>query len=125
MGLYTSFDREAYDYGTGWARVMDALEQRFGRVNFGVAGGCVNMVIDTESGHRLNITNADECWLAQYDQHDGEHDGFSVGMYTREAFNNGETPILTLTAYVDKLALPDLIETVLRALVAVNATDDN
>lgn len=104
-----------WDNGCGYGNIADDLEDKFGKVDFGYAGGCVNMVIDTESGHRINVTDAQQCFLTYLPDHTPAH-GYSVGIYRLAEWGDGGDPLVLIDGYIGTDRLPKLIEAALRAV---------
>lgn len=104
-----------FDNGTGYSMLMDDLEVKYGKVAFGCAGGYANMVIDTETGHRINVTDAQQCYLSYIYDHTPAI-GYSVGVYQLAEWGDGGDPIVLIHGYVGQDQLPKLIEAALYAV---------
>jgi hypothetical protein len=106
------------DHGTGFihAGIADDIEQRFGVFpSFGYAGGCVNMVLRLETGHIVNVTDAEKP-LTPIGEHTAA-DGFAVAIYRDDdAFGYGHDPVITRTAHISASGLVDLIADAINAL---------
>ena len=113
------------DYHSGWvdSGIADAIEAQFGVYpEFGIAGGCINMVLRLESGHVLDINDAEEPLTPVHDR--DPSDGFSIAIYRSDDDHGwGRDPVLTLVvAMANPQDLPNLIAQAIRQLA--NATSD-
>lgn len=104
-----------WDNGCGYGNLASSLEDKFGKVDFGCAGGNVNMVIDTESGHRINVTDAGQCHLTYVYDHTPAI-GFSVGIYNLATWGYDGSPLVLIDAYVGQDKLERVIKAALNAV---------
>lgn len=111
----------SWDHGIGFVAtgICDTIEKRFGTFpGFGVAGGCVNMVLTLETGHVVHVHDYDE--PLTHAKVRSAADGFSVDVYlSNDASGWGADPLVSLRRHVDLAGLGDLIADAIAELAFV------